>query len=614
MPPVSNFQHRLIANSAIPYRSFSDITSNDSNWVAGNNILASARQLSQRRPGFSDNPETGGITAFTAAAREYKWGKWGGTRFFSMVCDVVGGIAKVYKLEYGVDFTYQLLYNAVTSSNPFDFAVFDDILYFGNASTATNMRAWNGTGNSRLWGIVKPSVVATLTLSLTGISAYSGYYYRYTYTNSTSGHESSASELSVCTPLFTNNQVNVTVTASADSQVDGINIYRTTDGGSTDPSEMQLLASVANATAAYVDTTSDGSLGTRTCPGTTTNDPPTPCSKFSVIPGRIFGGVNATVYFSGAEELNGFSRQAESWPSGVTGNYYPFDAEVTSTEPMQGGVAVFTRPRMWGILGDLRSNFTRVKLLEKRGAVTRTNTTSLGNSLVWFDTSRQMWTSDDGEIGFDIRTDLMNVDPSTACVAVHISGMFHWILLLDGATGTIYTYDLDTKNWMVPWRLQGATTASCLNSGETSAGTVKLTVAYNRSVIVHQDPNDYTDSGATYSAYATTNLFEVHPQNNSAWVGVVQNLAIETDSHTNDAVKVLCDEDPATGTYTNITPNLVDPPFRPQGTSLIKSQYGCTTVIPMCERASFYMSWPAVNENFLLYGIDMSWTPKSDVK
>lgn len=613
MPPVSSFQHRLISNSALPYRSYSDITSNESNWVAGRNILASARQLSQRRAGFSDNPETGGVTAFTAAAREFKWGKWGGTRFFSMVCDISGGLSKVYKLEYGVDATYQLLYTAVSSNAPFDFAVFDDILYFGNGSTATNMRAWTGTGATRLWGIVRPSAVATQATSGTGISAYSGYYYRYTYTNSTSGHESSAGDLSTCTGIFTNKEVDVTVTASTDTQVDGINIYRTTDGGSTDPSEMQLLASVANATVAYADIIPDGSLATRTCPGTTANDPPTPCSKFSVIPGRIFGGANATVYFSGAEELNGFSRQSESWPSGVTGNYYPFDAEVTSTEPMQNGVAIFCRGRMWAIIGDQRSNFTRVKLLERRGAVTRTNTTSLGNSLVWFDTSRQMWTSDDGEIGFDIRTDLQNVDPSTACVAVHISGTAHWVLLLDGATGTIYPYDLDTKNWMVPWQLQGATSASCLNSGETAAGTVKLTLAYNQSQIAHQDPNDYTDMGAAYVAHATTNLLEVHPQEKSSWTGVIQNFAIETDENIASAVKVLTDEDPSSGTYTDITANITDPTFRKNGVNLVKSQYGCTTVIPMCERASFYMQWAAVNSNFLLFGLDMSWTPKAEI-
>lgn len=529
-----------------------------------------------------------------------------------MVNDIVGTTSLVYKLEYGVDATYQLLHTSA-SNNPFDFAVFDDILYYGNGSTAASMRAWTGTGADRKWGIIRPSVVATIGTSGTGISAYSGYYYRYTYTNSVSGHESSSSDLSACTGIFTNKEVDVTVTASTDSQVDGINIYRTTDGGSTDPSEMQLLASVANATAAYADKIADGSLGTRTAPGTTMNDPPTPCSKFSVMPGRIFGGVNATVYFSGAEELNGFSRQAESWPSGVTGNYFPFDAEVTSTEPMQGGVAIFCRGKMWEIMGDLRSNFTRVRLLDRRGAVTRTNTTALGGSLVWFDTSRQMWTSTDGEIGFDIRTDLMNVDPATACVAVHISGMAHWILLLDGATGTLYVYDLDTKNWMVPWKLQAATSASCLNSGETAAGTVKLTVAYNSSTIVHQDPNDYTDIGVAYSAYAYTNLLEVHEQNNSAWPGIIQNFAIETDVNINNSVKVLLDDDPRAGIYTDITPYLNDPPYRAQGVNLVKSQYNCTTIIPQCERASFYMEWPAVNSNFQLYGLDVSWSPKADI-
>jgi hypothetical protein len=613
MTLASATTHRLIGNSAVPYRSYSDITSNEVNWVAGTNILASARQLSERRPGFSDYAETGTTTSFSAAAREFKWGKWGGTRFFSMVSDLSGGVAKVYKLEYGVDATYQLLFTSA-SSNPFDFAVFDDILYYGNGASATDMRAWTGTGVDRLWGIVRPSAVATLGTSNTGISAYSGYYYRYTYTNSVSGHESSASGLSACTGIFTNKEVDVSVTASTDTQVDGINIYRTTDGGSTDPSEMQLVASTTNTTHTYVDTTADGSLGTRTCPGTTTNDPPTPCSKFSVIPGRIFGAVNATVYFSGAEELNGFARQAECWPSGVTGNYFPFDAEVASTAPMNGGVAIYCRGKIWSIQGDLRSNFSRVKLLERRGAVTHTNVTSLGNSLVWFDTSRQMWTSDDGEIGFDIRTDLMNINPSTAYVAVHISGTSHWILLLDGTTGKIFVYDLDTKMWMVPWQLQGATSASCLNSGETSAGIVKLTVAYNKAKIVHQNPNDYTDLGTAYVPSVTLNLLEIHPENKSEWNGIVDYFVIETNARTANSVKVLTDDDPATGTYTDITANAQDPPQRAQGTNLVKKLYMASPSIPQCERASFNFSWAAENANFLLYGLDVGWHPKPEPK
>jgi hypothetical protein len=47
-------------------------------------------------------------------------------------------------------------------------------------------------------------------------------------------------------------------------------------------------------------------------------------------------------------------------------------------------------------------------------------------------------------------------------MAVHISGRNHWLLLLDGANGKIYTYDLDSKQWMTPWLVTA--NSSCLNS------------------------------------------------------------------------------------------------------------------------------------------------------
>jgi hypothetical protein len=615
MTLASATTHRLLSNTAIPFKSYNDITSNESTFVAGLNILSSSQQLSQRRPGFSDFAETGTPTNFTTAAREYKWSKWGGTRFFSMVSYLSGGTQRVWKMEYGVDANYILLH-ASTSPNPFDFAVFDDILYYGNGSTQTSMRAWTGTGADRLWGIVKPAAGPGIGTSATGISAFSGYYYRTTYRNSVSGHESSSSPLSVCTAIFTNKEVDVTLVASTDTQVTGIGVYRTTDGGSTDPSRMQEITGspFANANAVIIDTTPDGSLSTRTCPGTTSNDPPPPCSRFSVIPGRIFGAINATVYFSGAEELNGFSRQAESWPSGITGNSYPFDKEVVATAPMSDGVACFCRGRIWKIEGDRRDNFRRYKLLEKRGAVNHTNVTSLGNSVIWFDTAHQVWLSDEGEIGFDIRTDLANVNPDTASIAVHISKTAHWILLLDGATGRIFTYDLDTKQWMTPWQIQGATSASCLNSGETSSGLSKLTIAYNQNNIIHQNPIDYRDNVSPYLANATTNLFEIHPDQKSEWNGIIDFFAIETDASIVSSVGVLADDDPATGTYTDITANIQDPPQRAQGTNLVKKLYMASPAIAQCERASFSFSWPAVNSNFKLYGLDAGWHPKAEAK
>ena len=60
---------REILNTAIPYKSYTDITSDEPNLVLGSkNILTTAQQLMERIPGFSDAIE-GTPTTFTAAAR-----------------------------------------------------------------------------------------------------------------------------------------------------------------------------------------------------------------------------------------------------------------------------------------------------------------------------------------------------------------------------------------------------------------------------------------------------------------------------------------------------------------------------------------------------------------
>jgi hypothetical protein len=95
----------------------------------------------ERRPGFSDNLETT-PTAFTALAREFKWSKFDGTSFYSMVNDISGGVSKVYKLKIGTDTSYVLLFSSSTSA-AFDFETSSNVLFFGNG---TDMRAWSGSG------------------------------------------------------------------------------------------------------------------------------------------------------------------------------------------------------------------------------------------------------------------------------------------------------------------------------------------------------------------------------------------------------------------------------------------------------------------------------------
>lgn len=582
--------------TSLPYKTYTDITSNKPNLVLGSqNILTTAQQLMQRIPGFSDAVEAT-PTTFMAAARNLWWVLWGGATFLNIACDVSGGVAKVYKYQPGSDTSFVLIFTS-SSAAPFDFVVSNNTLYMGNG---TDMRKYSGSGSTTTkWGITRPSVVATLSTSGTGISAFSGWFYRYTYGNSSTGHESSASDLSACTGIVSNKTVAVSVTASADGQVDQIHVYRTTDGGSTDPTEMLEITGspFTNSTTSHNDTTADTSLSTRSAPGTTTNDPPTPCAKLIPYSGRIFGAANATSYYSGLEELPANGVPEESWPSGLDGNSQPWPQEVTSQRPMADGVAIFTRGKIWKIAGNRRDNFVFGGLLDRRGAISHQATAALGNSVAWLDTSSQVFL-DGQEVGFDIRNDIKSIDHSQAYMAMHIQGMFHWLCLLDGANGKLYLYDMDTQQWMPPKILPAA--ASALSSGESASGTVSLTIALGKTKFYKMNANSYNDGGTAFQAIAKVNLLKLGDA-----LGRLKRVGLETDSHTATTVSFLLDEDPTTGIYTDITSSATNPQRRGQGTNLVKKIYASEGA-PQCERASIQFTWSATDSVFTCYTIELN--------
>src|SRR6185437_6036956 len=146
----------------------------------------------------------------------------------------------VYKFKFGVDSTASLIHTCTTSNTPFYFVVSNQTCYFGKDDVANEMWKYDGTTLNK-WGIAKPAAAPSISLSAGSLDITVGWYYRYGYGDSATGHLSTLSDLSTCTGKGTSQQVGVTVVASGDTQVDQIRVFRTTDGGSTDPSEMQEI-------------------------------------------------------------------------------------------------------------------------------------------------------------------------------------------------------------------------------------------------------------------------------------------------------------------------------------------------------------------------------------
>lgn len=183
-----------------------------------------------------------------------------------------------------------------TIGETIDGITFGDVFYMGNGEDA-NLATDDGT-DTRQMGITAPSFTPGVATGAAG--ALTGdYYYKVSYYNSTTGHESNGSTMSaVVSP--SSEKVNLSgLTASSDSQVDKKRIYRTTAGGAI----FFYLAEIANATTTYEDNIADSALGTTECPSH--NDVPGPFVFWEEWDGRIWGvrKYSTKVEFSNDEYL-----------------------------------------------------------------------------------------------------------------------------------------------------------------------------------------------------------------------------------------------------------------------------------------------------------------------
>lgn len=621
MAQASKLNYHVLQNTSLPYVSNSSPLSTDPQYISGSyDILTNLKGLAEKRPGFSASLETT-ATAFSAANRIYFFNKWavGSTeQYYVMFCQLSGGVAKVYKLAIGTDASAVLIFTSSVST-PFDFVFSNNTCYFGNGTEMKKfLAASTSDTNVYNWGIAAQPGVPGVSLGGTGISASVGYIYRTTGYNSTTGHESSPSGISACTGTFTNNTVTVTWTDPADTQADYVKVYKTLDGGSTDPTEMKLIATVARGVGTYADSTWDNTAlfgVTDTAPQENYNDPPPATRGFVWSQGRIWGFANGSTWFTGYEEItNGVPE--ECCPGGTLGVFgggdvYNWPSQVNAHAAMSDGVAVFLGKDIWKIEGDSLDTFRRYKLAAKRGAVQHTAVTSLGNSVVWLDTANQIWSSDLGEIGLPIRPDLVNIDQTQAYLTVHISNDQHWIVLLDGANGVLYVFDLDTQRWMPPWNV--GSTGTALISGEISASATVLAFARNGTKAVKLVSNTWQDDGTDYAGALRTGMLwiaaaqDMNDRSNPEWRGQVDNVELKTGTDLCDTVKQLNDDDPAYATYTEITATSENNLDVPQGTYIKLTRYPSAPTTNVGRMTSIDMTWNAANQKFSLYQIAIAY-------
>lgn len=462
-----------------------------------------------------------------------------------------------------------------------------------------------------LYSIFIGDTTATGTPGTT-LSSVDGFSYVATYgygtgTGSTaiSIGESSPSDLSLSTGAFDGSGVTLSLVASSDPQVNQIHVYRNPEGGSLAPEEMQEIAGspFANSTILVLDATADDDLSFNTAPPVNRNDPPPPAMGWVAYASRLWGFLSNTLYYSGYEEI-GRGVPEECFPSGIDGNNHSYAKDIHSLGVLPDGVAVSTSTVINKVEGDSLDTFRFYGILEKRGTRSIPNMSSIGGTISWLDTSGTVWNSEFGEISIPVRPDTQSIDQSLSAVTTHVSGNFHWIVVMDGFTGKLLIFDIDKKQWLPPWKV--GPSIGCIGSFETSEGTTNLLIALRGKKVMQLVPGVYTDDGSSYNSFVVTNQFPIAPKQSRQWKGVIDWIEWKRNNIAISSIKQLTDDDPTLGMFKALT-EIQPSPDITQGTYLLTER--AVSNFPTAQLASLRFDWAEATTNFKLYEISLACHP-----
>jgi hypothetical protein len=614
-------QNRGISDVALPYISYGTPISDVICFVQGFNVMTSQKKSAERRPAFSGKLEAGDPTKFSGTIKRlYGWRKWPKANvpgnFFVMLSVINGGNSEVWKLEIGVDAAFQQIFVARGTEAPFDFYASSAICFMGNGVAGFNLK-YDGVVVTK-WGFDPPTYKPLATLTQGGtLDAAVDLHYCYTWYDERYAHESSPSDVSDCLGPFSNRFVDVTVYRPTDTQATHLKVYRSRDGGSLNSEQMQeipgspfVLDRWDGSAMVVRDNSDDADLQDEFAPALMRNDPPPPLFALAGANGRIFGirgDERDEVWFSGFDEIsNGMPEQC--FPGGLSGNYYPFNDEVTALSPLaapdgQDGMSCFLPSRIFAIAGERRNEMFRYRLEDTHGARASTSVTPLGMQTVWLDTAKQIRGSSEMELSQDIRPDVIQISHSTSYLVPYVYGEQHWLCLLDGTSGKLYVLDLDTQRWMLPWPIG----ASLLAQAEISPGQRVLIAAIDNQ-IWYMKPGTYQDKGSTtYAAQLTTSLVPVTPETQIDLLATLDSIIVKRMGQKPSVVSVATDEDPDSAKYTDITATVDDVPHRKRGDKLIVERYIMN--LDPTEYVSLHMEWPADNSNFELLTLNVESHP-----
>ncbi len=615
---TQTFRHNRFENVALAYITNISPTDVRPHWALGsNNVLTGIDGVAMRRPGTLLDPADA-MQFLTADIKRYFYWAKASTDVYYFVSVVSAGTSSVYKLRTASESTYVLIHLDSTSSEPFDYVVSHNFVFFSNG---TDSKKYDGTTVTN-WGIVGP--VSAPTASALGggnIPAHIGHQYAYTYGISTRGYQSDLSPLSA---VFVTDDNSATITGAKclDAQCDEVHVFRTEDGGATlYELSNSPIANPGGSTWSMTDNDADEDLNfSSPAPLRYVNAPAPAMFQPTLFAGRIWGFLGDRVYRSTLEENNTSVPEECFNISPSTPSAYRFGRTVTAIGVAGDYLLVYTQRGIFKIGGDSLATFFRSTLSKNLGAFYRQNLGDFQGDLVWLDTSNTLRITDGETVGKPdltqpIRLDISQIDHSKAQVLVHDDGLHSWIILMDGSAGLVYVFDVDTKQWMPPWIWPGISAMGSCDA--TSSRSFIQLARYGRSLqlnaVVSYDMDPYASgsgSSADQQTFGAELRLSLTPLNadNPTGINDLNYVSIERNAHEPIDVAVVMDDDPFQTIYTSIVHNAEDPDLRIPGKNIVEKWYWNNAISPG-QRLSVKIVWPNEATEFKMYTLDLVHTP-----
>ena len=397
-------------------------------------------------------------------------------------------------------------------------------------------------------------------------------------TGSADGSVSTASPAA----FFANNNAGAIITVSGlgstDPQVDTIEIYRTSDGGSTYFLLTDIVAPPAVGGTAQPWTfhdeipdtptsTSDGLQNLTIAPTNHFNDPPV-AGIINTVQyfGRIFYSVGSTVYSSEGPLVGGAGQPAgNGFTAFNPGNFWSFPSPVTRLVPTSVGLFVFTTSDLWIISGgpDISTLFQNI-LIPGLG-LSSFNALAVNGSIINLVTADNQCVSLDpnmgvSEVGVGIGDKINALNPATAYVAHLTQGSNDKALFVANGTTGWYRCNLNqspdssiTGPVWSPFATINGGAIKAIGVVEYTPGKHALLIgssSANQPVLVRDSMfTTFTDNGSPYYAWATIGSVVLANPGELAELGFITADFIKVGTSPN--VLVLLDE--ISDSYMNIT-------------------------------------------------------------